>query len=132
MRDPTELFQGVFDSLSPLLEPGWIELALDYHVDDAQSDLAGSYLIRKGSGLEEVAILAPHAVDSLLRELRASAPGHLGQPFSRCKLRVSQGDGAFKVDYAYDAIDWTKLLTASNWNFTEAPTKRGSEAGGAM
>lgn len=129
MKDPNELFQAILDRVSPLLEPGWIELVLDYHVDEGQSDLAGSYLCRTASGLEEVAIVSPPALDGLFRELRASLPGGSQRPFSHCTLRVSRGDGSFKADYTYDFVDWTELLTSSNWNFTEAPTKRVSQTG---
>ncbi|HWT20888.1 MAG TPA: hypothetical protein VN280_18455 [Variovorax sp.] len=129
MKDPNELFQSILDSVSPLLEPEWIELVFDYHVDEGQSDLAGSYLTRSASGLEEVAIVSPPALDGLFRELRASLPGGSQRPFSHCKFRVSRGSGSFKADYSYDSVDWTELLTSSNWNFTEAPTKRVLQVG---
>jgi hypothetical protein len=128
LKDQTELFQPILDSVSPLLESGWIELVLDYYVDEEQSDLAGSYLIRTATGLEEVVIVAPPVLDGLLRKLRAGLPGRSQGPFSHCKLRVYRGDGSFKADYTYDAVDWNKLLTASSWNFPEAPTKRVSRA----
>jgi len=128
LKDSTELFQPILDSVSPLLEPGWIELVLDYYVDEGQSDLAGSYLIRTASGLEEVAIVAPPALDGPLRELWAGLPCRSQRPFSHCKFRVSRGDGSFKADYAYDAVDRNELFTASSWNFPEAPTKRVSQA----
>jgi hypothetical protein len=122
MKNPTHLPQAVFDSVSHLLEPDWMALVIDYHVDETQSSLLGSYVTRSPEGLEEVGIVLPNDLDGLLRELRESLPDGDVRVFSRCKFRLSR-DGAFEAQYSYEEVDWDALLVP-DWNFPDVVKKR--------
>ncbi|WGT61994.1 hypothetical protein [Variovorax paradoxus] len=123
MNDPARIPQAIFDAVLPLLEPEWIELIVDYSVDETQSDMAASYSVQKDGHLEEVAILLPQVVDGLFRALRDSLPDRATQAFSTCRYRVTRS-GAFETEYSYSKVDWDGLLARSGWNFPDITTKR--------
>ena len=123
MNDPARLPQAIFDAVSPLLGPEWVELIVDYSVDETQSDMAASYSVQKDGHLEEVAILLPQVVDGLFRDLRDSLPDQATRAFSTCRFRVTRS-GSFETEYSYDKVDWDGLLARSGWNFPDIATKR--------
>ena len=123
MNDPARIPQVIFDAVSPLLEPEWVELIVDYSVDETQSDMAASYSLQRDGRLEEVAILLPHVVDGLFRALRDSLSDRATQAFSACRYRVTRS-GSFEASYSYDKVDWDDLLARSGWNFPDIATKR--------
>ena len=123
MNDPARIPQAIFDAVSPLLRPEWVELIVDYTVDETQSDMAASYSVEKDGHLEEVAILLPQVVDELFRVLRDSLPDRATRAFSTCRYRVTRS-GSFEAEYFYDKVDWGSLLTRSGWHFPDIATKR--------
>ncbi|MDN6887859.1 hypothetical protein QMO14_30230 [Variovorax sp. CAN2819] len=123
MNDPARIPQAIFDAVSPLLEPEWVELIVDYSVDETQSEIAASYSLQRDGRLEEVAILLPHVVDGLFRALRDSLPDRATQAFSACRYRVTRS-GSFEASYSYEKVDWDDQLARSGWNFPDIATKR--------
>lgn len=122
MREPTELFQPIVDSLLSAISADWEELVVVYHVDEEQSQIVASYVTSKsdGSGREEVVLSTRSDLDYHFRLLRTDLLDKA--KFSRCRLHLKR-NGYFNADYAYDKPDWDALVL-QGWNFADVVNKR--------
>jgi len=113
--DQFQITQHIVDRVLSVIEVGWSELIINYHVEDDQSNFGNSYLISQGGVVRERPLPVANDLDEWLRKLRT----HLSQggktPFSSCKLHLCV-DGRFEATYGYDPVDWNGLIL-SGWNF---------------
>ena len=120
MNDPARIPRAIFEDVLPLLETEWIELIVDYSVDETQSDMAASYSVQKDGHLEgcnlasagcRLIISSPEGQSS-----RSGDASILDLPLPRYAKR--------RLRNRVFLQHWDGLLARSGWNFPDITTKR--------
>lgn len=121
MEDQTQfaLIQEIVRRAASLAESGWLEIVLDYKVDEIQSESGNTFLVRVNGIPTEKSLPYWDSLDQSMRALRA----HLAQgnraPFTTCKIHVLQS-GKYDAIYGYEPVDWSPN-ESPDWNFPSAP-----------
>ena len=119
-RDQFQIIQEILRRAIAVADSGWLEMIIDYYVDDSQSVTLKSFLIEERGAIVERPLETVPDMDFWLRELRAHL-SQSGKPrFTRCKLHVVSSTGKYEATYGYEDLDWDALLDP-DWNFF--PTK---------
>jgi len=113
--DQFKIIQEIVNQAISVVDPGWIELRLTYHVEDNYSEFGNSYLINQAGKVYEKALPVTNDLNFWFRKLQfelLQVDKHL---FTSCKFHL-WADGKFEASHGYGAVDWDKLMRAG-WNF---------------
>jgi len=111
--DQFGIIQEIGQRVLAAAPPGWWELAIDYAVDDSQSDVSISCLVKEKAEVVERSLPFVTEIDALLRRLRAHLPGSRPEPFSTCRIHFFS-DGRYDARYGYDPINWDRAISSQS------------------
>lgn len=108
-----ELVEAIVRYAISVVDPGWIEIVMNYSVDETQSDFLNSYLAGEGGRVVEKALAYSDGLEGLFTRLREHLAQLGGDLFSTCWIQVSN-DGRYQTKYGYEPVDWDALTEVSS------------------